>query len=163
QTYPALLGKKFPNPILQTGDIDIAQYRSASIAVDDHTAPILDVLKQVDNTFRAVPHITGRRVANYVAKGGFRVEFLTPNEGADTDELQSLPAFQTDAQPFRFLDFLIHDSEPAVVLYDAGVYVHVPSPERFAVHKFIVSRRRDGTKSDKDIRQAEALLEVLIE
>jgi hypothetical protein len=163
QTYPALLGSKFPNPILQTGDVDIAQYRNVSVAVEDHTDPILDVLKEVDNTFRAVPHITGQRVENYVAKGGFRVEFLTPNEGADTDELQSLPAFQTDAQPFRFLDFLIHDPQPAVVLYDAGVYVQVPSPERFAVHKLIVSRRRDGAKRDKDIRQAEALLGVLIE
>jgi hypothetical protein len=163
QTYPALLVTKFPNPILQTGDVDIAQYRNVSAAVGDHTPPIIDILKQVDTTFRAVPHIKGHRVANYVAKGGFRVEFLTPNQGADTDELRPLPAFQTDAQPFRFLDFLIHDPEPAAILHDAGIYVQVPSPERFAVHKLIISRRRDGGKRDKDVRQAESLLEVLVE
>ena len=41
----------------------------------------------------------------------------------------------------------------------------VPSPERYAVHKLIVSRRRrKGTvKRDKDIQQSAALLYILIE
>jgi hypothetical protein len=72
---------------------------------------------------------------------------------------------QTDAQPLRFLDFLIYDAEPAVFLHDAGVLVNVPAPQRYALHKLIISnRRREGAaKRDKDVRQAEALLEVLCE
>jgi hypothetical protein len=50
-----------------------------------------------------------------------------------------------------------------VILHDAGICVLVPAPQRYAVHKLIVSRRRpEGTaKRDKDLRQAEILLELL--
>jgi hypothetical protein len=34
---------------------------------------------------------------------------------------QALPALQTDAQPLRFLDYLIHEPEPAVLLHNAGI------------------------------------------
>ncbi len=163
QTYSAMLGEKLPSSILQTGDIDIAQFANISAAVEEQMPPILDVLQAVDKTFRAVPTTHGSAVTSYQAKGGFRVDFLTPNEGRDTDKPRRLPALQTDAQPLRFLDFLIHDPEPAVLLHGSGVYVNVPSPHRYAVHKLMISRRRaEGTaKRDKDIHQAEALLKVL--
>ena len=40
----------------------------------------------------------------------------------------------------------------------------VPTPERYAVHKLIVSRRRNegAGKRDKDLQQSEALLELLV-
>ena len=43
--------------------------------------------------------------------------------------------------------------------------VRVPLPERFAVHKLIVSRLRveRGTKSDKDVMQAAVLAAALAE
>ncbi len=165
QTYPALLATKLPSQTLQTGDVDIAQYGNVSVAIDDRTPPVIDVLREVDQTFHPVSRLKSALVASYAAKGGLRVDFLTPNEGADTDELQPLPAFRTDAQPLRFLDFLIREPEPAVILHDAGVYVHVPSPERFAVHKLIISqlRRERAAKREKDIHQAEGLLEVLVQ
>lgn len=164
QTYSAILGVKLPNPTLQTGDIDIAQFKNVSVAIEDRTPPVLDVLKEVDKTFHPVPHTGGEEyVTTYVAKNGLRVDFLTPNEGPDTDVPQPLPAFQTNAQPLRFLDYLIYESQPAVILHDAGIYVHVPAPERYAVHKLIVARRRreGAAKRDKDLQQAEALLAAL--
>jgi hypothetical protein len=164
QTYAAMLGVRLPASPLQTGDIDIAQFKNVSVAIGDSTPPVLEVLKEVDKTFRAIPHVVdGRRVTSYAAKGGLRVDFLTPNEGQETGKPQALPALQTDAQPLRFLDFLIHDPEPAVILHGAGIHVHVPAPARYAVHKLIVSRRRpEGfAKRDKDIQQANALFEVL--
>ncbi|HEX3215461.1 MAG TPA: GSU2403 family nucleotidyltransferase fold protein, partial [Aestuariivirgaceae bacterium] len=48
---------------------------------------------------------------SYIAKGGIRVDFLTPNDGPETDEPQSLPALQTDAQPLRSLSFLIREPQ----------------------------------------------------
>jgi hypothetical protein len=164
QTYSAMLGVRLSGGALQTGDIDIAQFKNVSVAVGDSTPPVLDVLKEVDKTFRAVPHtVDGRRVTSYAAKGGLRVDFLTPNEGGETGKPQPLPALRTDAQPLRFLDFLIHDPEPAVILHGAGIYVQVPAPARYAIHKLIVSRRRpEGqAKRDKDLLQAEALFEAL--
>lgn len=166
QTYPAMLGVRLPGAPVQTGDVDIAQFKDISVFVEDNTPPVLSVLKEVDSSFRAVPHVVdGRRVTSYSAKGGIRVDFLTPNRGGETGEPQALPALQTDAQPLRFLDYLIHEPEPAVILHDAGIYVHVPSPARYAVHKLIVSRRRQEgvAKRSKDVQQAEALLRVLAE
>ena len=164
QTYSAMLGIRLPAASLQTGDIDIAQFRDESVAIGDSTPPVLDTLKRVDKTFRAIPHVVdGRRVTSYASKGGLRVDFLTPNEGPETGKPQTLPALGTDAQPLRFLAFLIHEPEPAVILHNAGILVQVPSPPRYAVHKLIVSRRRreGAAKRDKDLQQAAILLEAL--
>jgi hypothetical protein len=164
QSYPAMLGARLPGSTLQTGDIDIAQFKAASIAIEDSTPPVLDVLREVDKTFRPVPHLKSQRhTTSYQTKSRLRVDFLTPNMGPDTDAPQPLPALQTDAEPLRFLDFLIREPEPAVILHGAGVYVLVPAPPRYAIHKLIVSRRRPegAAKRDKDALQAEALLEVL--
>jgi len=164
QCYSAMLGTRLLSASLQTGDIDIAQFKHVSVAVDDRIPPVLDVLQQVDETFRPVPHLHKERHAtSYQTKDKLRVDFLTPNEGSDTDTPQPLPALGTDAEPLRFLDFLIREPEPAVLLHDAGVYVLVPAPQRFAVHKLIISRRRKegAAKRDKDTMQADALLEFL--
>jgi hypothetical protein len=163
QTYAPMLGGRLPHSILQTGDVDIAQFKNVSVAVGDQTPPVLEVLKEVDKTFRPIPHIHERNVTSYISKAGLRVDFLTPNEGPDTDVPQHLPAFQTDAEPLRFLDFLIHEPEPAAILHNAGIYVLVPSPQRYAIHKLIISRRRQegSAKRDKDIQQSAALLEML--
>lgn len=163
QTYSAMLGEKLPSAILQTGDVDIAQFANISAAVEEQMAPILGILKAVDKTFRAVPTTHGNAVTSYATKGGFAVDFLTPNQGRDTDKPKRLPALGTDAQPLRFLDFLIHNPEPAVLLHGSGVCINVPSPHRYAVHKLMISRRRPegAAKRDKDILQAEALLTLL--
>jgi hypothetical protein len=164
QTYSAMLGIRLSAASLQTGDVDVAQFKDVSVAIGDSTPPMLEILKKVDKTFRAVPHIVdGRRVTSYASRGGPRIDFLTPNEGPDTGKPQSLPALRTDAQPLRFLAYLIHEPEPAVILHNAGILVQVPSPARYAVHKLIVSRRRreGAAKRDKDLQQAEILLEAL--
>jgi hypothetical protein len=164
QTYAPALGVALKGAALQTEDVDIAQFASVSLAVDDQTPPMFEILKGVDKTFRSIPHLVdGRKVTRYEAANNLRVDFLTPNEGAETGSPQSLPALRTDAEPLRFLDFLIRDPEPAAVLHDAGIYVWVPSPQRFAIHKLIVSERRlaGSPKKDKDLRQAETLIEIL--
>ncbi|MGY4473678.1 GSU2403 family nucleotidyltransferase fold protein [Bradyrhizobium sp. USDA 3364] len=91
QTYAAMLGVRLPVGSLQTGDVDIAQLKNVSVAVEDSTPPVLEVLKEVDKSFRAVPHTAdGRRVTSYVAKGCLRVDFLTPHQGKETDRPQKL-------------------------------------------------------------------------
>lgn len=163
QTYPAMLGITLPSPSLQTDDIDIAQFEDVSIAVTDQARTVIEILQETDETFRPVPALHKGRVTSYVAKNGLRVEFLTPNVGKETDAPKSLPALQTDAQPLRFLDFLIYEPDQAVILHGPGILVLVPSPQRYAVHKLIISQRRQmgNIKRDKDILQAEALLDTL--
>lgn len=164
QVYGPMLGIRLPHAILQTGDIDIAQFTTVSIAIGEEQMPsLLEVLQQAEPSFRAVPHLKGRAIASYVSGSGFRVDVLTENRGPERETPVRLPALGTHALPLRFLDFLIYEEVPAVVLHDAGVLVNVPSPARYAVHKLIVAqRRREGAaKIDKDLKQAEALIDVL--
>ncbi|MEP2829953.1 GSU2403 family nucleotidyltransferase fold protein [Parvibaculum sp.] len=166
QTYAAMLGVRLPAASLQTGDLDIAQHRTISVAAKDKTPPPLAILKAVDESFRPVPHLKDpTRATSYLAAGGLRVDFLTPNRGADSGEPEPLPALATDAHPLRFLDYLVHEPTRAVVLHGAGVYVSVPTPERYALHKLIVAQRPDrlNEKKGKDIVQAESLLQILLE
>lgn len=172
QAYSALLGVRLPEAAMQTADADFAQFHAISAAVHDGMPPVLDLLRQVDATFRDIPHPADSRLSTaFVSRSGYRVEFLTPNTGsADNDGAPTpMPALGgASAQPLRFLDFLIHEPVRGVLLHGPGIPVRVPAPERFAVHKLIVAaRRRDGgddaAKSSKDRRQAEALMTTLID
>ena len=163
QTYPAALGCRLPATSLQTNDVDVAQFEDVSAAIGDITRPMADILREVNKSFRPVPTTHRQLVFSYAADTGLRVDFLTPNRGRETEEPRNLPALGTAAQPLRFLDFLIRDPEPAVLLHGMGVLVSVPAPQRFALHKLIVARRRreGDPKRDKDIFQAQSLLNVL--
>lgn len=166
QAYPAMLGVRLPAASIQTGDVDIAQFESISVAVEEKTPSVIETLQKVDSSFRPIPHSHDpRRTTTYEARGGLRVDFLTPNQGPESDAPVPLPALGVEAEPLRYLDFLIREPEPAVLLYGDGVYVNVPAPERFALHKLIVARRRKLglAKIEKDLRQAESLLNVLIQ
>jgi hypothetical protein len=104
----------------------------------------------------------GKPIA-YVNADRYKVELLAPNRGPERDEPISLPALGSHAQALRFLDFLIYDTIPAVILHGPGVVVNVPTPERFAVHKLIVAhwRVKDRAKVLKDLSQAAQLIEAL--
>lgn len=170
QCYAGLLGVRLPAAHLRTGDMDIAQFHSVSISVEDSLPPVLDVLRQVDASFQEVPHQADTRQATaFRNRKGFLVEFLVPNTGKD--EYQGKPTAMpalggAAAQPLRFLDFLIHAPVRSVLLHAGGVPVRVPAPERYAVHKLIVAARRRADpngrlKADKDVAQSGALIEAL--
>jgi hypothetical protein len=167
QTYGAMLGYRLADTAMQTGDVDIAQFHSVSVAVGDSIPPIVDVLKGVDPTFEPVPRLRDRSGATaFRSADGVRVEFLTPNRGSD-DHMgrpAAMPALGgAAAEPLRFLDFLIRDPVRTVMLHKGGIPVLVPDPAHFAVHKLIVAARRTGgnQKDLKDLRQAEQLGEAL--
>ncbi|MCC6467487.1 MAG: hypothetical protein IT563_04125 [Alphaproteobacteria bacterium] len=166
QTYSASLGVRLPRGAMETLDVDIAQDRNVSVAVKDAVSGMLDTLRAADPTFRAVPPKPGAEgVWSYkTGQGDIRVEFLTPNRGPDSDALVHLPALDSYALQLRFLDYLIRDPQPAVVLHGPGILVNVPAPERYALHKLIVARRRAATsgKANKDLEQAQSLLSVLV-
>lgn len=169
QSYAGLLGVRMPHTQMRTSDLDIAQFHGVSVAVDDSTPPMLDILRHVDATFRGLPHMArAAPSSSFINDEGYRVEFLTPNRGRS--ELATAPARMpalggAAAQPLRFLDFLIRDEVGAVILSGDGVAVNVPAPARYAIHKLIVAtRRRAGAiKIDKDIAQAATLIEILAE
>jgi hypothetical protein len=167
QTYAGLLGVKLPGAAIRTGDVDIAQDYGVAVAIDDALdATFLDILRQVDKRFSPVPHISSETAATtYARPGGYRVDVLTTNRGKDRDAPVALPSLKTDAVPLRFLDFLLKETVQAAVLSKSGVLVNVPTPERYAVHKLIVSTMRrpageSAAKADKDVAQAATLIEA---
>lgn len=170
QTYGGLLGVKLPGASLQTGDADFAQHYSISAEVQDSLPPIIEILRDVDPTFRPVPHRSDpMRATQFENSARYKVEFLTPNRGSDeyTDHASPMPALGgASAQPLRFLDFLIHEPVRTVLLHRSGVPVVVPAPERYAIHKLIVASRRQsdangGAKREKDLHQASLMVEAL--
>jgi len=169
QIYPALLGMKFGGVAAMTDDLDLSQFLSISMELEDETLPLIDILHRVDRSFRAIPDMAeGHRTRAYRNRSGFRVELLVPNRGRDAYEGKpvALPALGgTDAMAIRFLDYLIFQEVQAVALHKAGILVNVPQPARFAVHKLIVSARRakGNPKIRKDVEQAGTLLRALEE
>lgn len=150
---------------MRTQDVDFAQEHGISISIDDATPDLFEVLRKIDPTFRAVPHISERtRSSAFENRDRFKVEFLTTNRGSDAvaGHLTNLPTLPgVGAVPLRYLDFLVRDPVRSVVLYDAGISVRVPAPQRYAIHKVIVSTQRPphaALKADKDLDQAAALI-----
>lgn len=166
QTYAGPLGIKLARRPLQTLDADFAQFWGISENIGESMPPILEVLRDVDESFQEIPRIDDPFVSvAYRNALHYRVDVLTPNRGSE--EHQGKPAKMkalggAGAQPLRHLDFLIHQPERSVLLYKGGIPVTVPRAERYAVHKLIVAAdRRDQAKSAKDLLQAATLIEAL--
>jgi hypothetical protein len=170
QCYSAYLGIRLPSAAILTGDADLAQDFSISAEVADSLPPILDLLNELDPTFRAVRHISGGpRSHAFRNQTGYRVEFLRTNRGAE--EYSGIPANMpalggASAEPLRFMDFLIRDPVRSILLHGAGISVVIPDPCRYAVHKLIIAGRRQNdaggqAKRDKDLRQAGMLFDAL--
>jgi hypothetical protein len=163
QAYGPLLGIRLGSRSITTEDIDVAQFRSVSVAVDDSVPPMLDALRAIDPAFQPISKALHGQAPIAFAAGDLKFEFLTPMRGPVEDAPVRLPALGTSSQPLRFLDYLICREQVAAILHGAGVLVNVPDPARYAWHKLIVSQRRtvNQAKARKDVLQAEVLFEAL--
>lgn len=172
QCYAGLLGVRLPATLARTGDLDMAQFHSIAVAVGDEIGADLEtVLRRVDPGFVAVPDPFGlgktlRYALRRDGQEAYAVEVLTPNRGRERGRVTYLRALRTHAQLVRFLDFLLYQEANAVALHGPGIPINVPAPERFALHKLLLSQMRVGSaanlaKAGKDLQQAAALLGVL--
>jgi hypothetical protein len=166
QTYAGPLGIKMRGRPLQTQDADFAQFWGISEHIGDSMPPIIDVLQNVDGTFREIASLNDPFVsARYRNARRYVVDLLVPNRGSNkylAKPVRMKALGGSGAQPMRHLDYLIHEPERSLLLYKGGIPVTVPRAERFAVHKLIVAASRDvQAKSAKDIWQATTLIEAL--
>jgi len=164
--YGNMLGVEWDSETTRTQDVDIAVDRHLVIAVADKPVRMRDALMKSDMGFIEVPALDRRAPSTrFRIKGrGLSVDLLTPMIGRPSGTPIHLAALDTYAEPVRFLDYLLQDAQPAVIVARAGVLVNVPAPARYALHKLVTSRRRDPAfhvKGIKDVRQAEQLVEVL--
>ena len=109
QAYSGLLGIKLPGTAVRTGDLDLAQDYGVSVAINDALdSTLIEILKTVDPAFAPVPSLSGPNIAvTYARPGGYRVDVLTTNRGADRDAPVRLPSLKSDAVPLRFLQLQI--------------------------------------------------------
>jgi hypothetical protein len=84
------------------------------------------------------------------------VEFLVPDIGRGRPNPYPLPKIKINAQPLRFLNFLV--ARTIQVKIDE-YHLTLPHPAHFALHKLIISSKRK--EEDKSFRDQETALKVL--
>ncbi len=166
-----MLGVRWGGATVRTRDIDVAhdEHIAVALAADLGGADFEAARKSSTEGLELwpVPSFDPRKPSTSfkVLGAELHVDLLTPMRGREKDAPVRIQGLGAAAQPLRFLDYVLEDTQPAAIVGGAGVLVNVPSPARFALHKLIVSQRRpvsQATKARKDIAQAEQVLDVLM-
>lgn len=167
--YGALLntlGVK-PRRNYATEDIDIARYARIQLAaVPD--GGLLEILRRTGLPFFEVPELDSRRPStSYLQRGTrLKVDLLVPSKDATYGSIR-VPELKAHATALPFLGFLLAEQLDAAILSrDRVIPLKVPRPERYCVHKLLVSQLRAKTgaaKDEKDLDQATLIAEVLEE
>lgn len=148
-----------------TEDIDIAGNEALAFG-GQPLEGFLAMLKGSGIDFVEVPCLHPKTPATSFkqkGKGRFHVDLLVPSKSEDFPVV-AVPELQSHATGLPYLDYLLEESQVAMLAGREGCCpVRVPLPERFAVHKLLVSRLRVGrdAKAQKDVFQASVLAAVL--
>lgn len=142
------------HPGIRTRDIDFLIPIPPRFA---HKVDVASLLKDLD----FVTSFKGRDGYMQFAHSDLMIEFIVPERGRGSDKPFSVPDLGLNAQPLRFMDFL---AQNVISLKFADLTVLVPHPVNFALHKVIVSaRRQKEVKQENDMRQAVELFKALID
>ena len=166
QAYANMLGVQWSNHA-RTQDIDLARESRLPIALPTASLDVTlkDSLLESGMGFLEVPTLNRKAPSTSFRIRGkaLSVDLLTPMVGSHSAPVP-IPGLGAYAEPMRYIEYLLEETQLAVLLYRHGILVHLPNPARYALHKLVTSQRRPSafaTKSSKDIAQANALLEVL--
>lgn len=164
--YGNMLGVKWPSEATRTQDVDIAAAYRVLIGMPDRQVNLRQALIESELGFIEVPALDRKAPSTrFRIKGKqLSVDVLTPLLGRATNKPIHIAALDIYAEPVRFLDYLLTDTQPAMLVARAGILVNVPAPAHYALHKLVTAERRIAafhTKTKKDIFQAEQLLTVL--
>lgn len=163
-----VLGYHWKSTGLKTQDVDLAGDGALRLAISGLDADIPKILTSLEVGFLPVPPLNAKNPStSFKVRGeSLRVDLLTPETSPNQKRPTFIPRWNAAAQPLRFLDYLIEETNRAAVLNGGGILVNVPSPARFALHKLLTSQERGfgfQTKVQKDLLQASQLLWVLAE
>lgn len=86
------------------------------------------------------------------------IEFLVPERGRGQNKPYSIHELGVNAVSLRYLDFLVSNT---IVVDCEGMHIRLPHPSAYALHKFIIFKRR--RKKDKHDRDIEGALRVFME
>lgn len=148
-----------------TEDVDVARRETLAF----QTIPkknFLEMLRDSGIHFVAVPALDRRHASSSFKQQGksrFHVDLLVPSND-DTIRVVAVPELSTHATALPYLAYLLGQTQMTALLSREGCCpVRVPAPERFAVHKLVVSQLRTSreAKAGKDIFQAGVILAAL--
>ncbi|MEA2162123.1 MAG: hypothetical protein QOK37_250 [Thermoanaerobaculia bacterium] len=152
-------------PSYRTEDVDLA--RGGPLAfVSPPKHPLVEILRDSGIEFVEIPQLDPRTPATSYKQRGrstFQIELLAPARGEEIGSM-AIPELHAHATTLPFLGYLLKESQFTTVLAQEGsCAVRVPIPERFAIHKLIVSALRRGgdAKLLKDRTQAIVLCAAL--
>ncbi|MCE9640395.1 MAG: hypothetical protein K8S22_09660 [Betaproteobacteria bacterium] len=153
---------------LRTQDIDLAASRILHVAVPQTELDLPRTLDALNMGFLPVPGLNPKAPeTSFKVRGHtLRVDLLTPARGARDAKPISIPRFKAAAQPLELLDYLLEVAVAAPLVNGGATLVNVPDPARFALHKLIVSGRRqvfEQSKAGKDRQQAAEIIAALYE
>jgi hypothetical protein len=147
----------------RTEDVDIARRETLALP---GVPSFIDMLRATGIEFFEVPAFDRRAPStSFAERGGsrLRVDLLVPSRGEDYPTI-AVPELNAHAKGLPYLAYLLGASQEVPILSPHGaVMVRVPVPERYAIHKLIVSqlRAKVSSKPEKDLQQAAVLLEVV--
>ena len=148
-----------------TEDVDIARREALALK---GLPPFIEMLRETGIEFFEVPALDrGAPSTSFAERGGsrLRVDLLVPSTN-DSYPTIPIPELKAHAQGLPYLSFLLGASQEVPLLSSHGVVmVRVPVPERYAIHKLIVSqlRSKSTSKPEKDLRQAATLIEAIVD
>ncbi|MEO8332723.1 MAG: GSU2403 family nucleotidyltransferase fold protein [Gallionella sp.] len=162
--YGNVLGVHMEQGLSRTEDMDFSDAREMNIGfVRNMKADLVEA----EPSLATPPQINPRIVPFEMrAPDGFKIEFLTTRVGVHDKSPVLIERLGVHAQPLEYMDYLLDQTQPAVILNGAGILVAIPQPARYAAHKLAVSQLRETgnqPKIKKDINQACALMRVLME
>lgn len=150
-----------------TEDIDIARRETLALPAAP-SASFLEMLRDSGIEFVEVPDLDRKKPPTPFKQKGrsrFHVDLLVPSRD-ETFPVVPVPELRAHATGLPYLGYLLAEGQPAMLAAREGCCtVRVPLPERFAVHKLLVSQLRTGreAKSQKDLDQAAVLCAALAE
>jgi hypothetical protein len=150
-----------------TEDVDVARHEALALNVSPIKS-FLDMLCESGIAFIEVPQLDRKLPSSSFKQQGasrFHVDLLIPSPDR-TIRIIEVPELQSHATALPYLSYLLGQTQMATLIAREGCCpVRVPTPERFAVHKLVVSQLRTdrNAKSSKDIFQAAVLFAVLSE
>lgn len=151
--------------VFPTEDIDIASPSRLALPPDGAN-DLLTMLRDSGIDFVEVPPLDHKKPSSTFKERGrsrFTFDLLVPAAGSEA-AVEAVPELGVHATSLPYLRYLLGESQPGAVLSSHGaVAVRLPVPERFALHKLLVSRLRVGrtAKSLKDLEQAALLIAAL--
>ena len=142
-----MLGVSWIRDTTLTQDLDFAVIPECMVAIPGEGEPLRETILAADDDFLEVPLLDpNKQSTSFKVRGrDFRVDLITPKTGRG-DSPKFVPPVKSYAETVRFLEFVLEDTQKAVMLAKAGVVVNVPNPARFALHKLAVTGSKPGAQ-----------------